>query len=348
MEIYEQEKIILETAKALLAKQESELQPSVLLEAYGQLVASYEKMLSDVKFITKISDRLQNRLNNINESLVDQAMKLETAQQVITRQNQELKNEKEKLELNVLERTKELSQAYEDLLVLNKELDNFVYRASHDLRGPIARIKGLCMVGMIDVKDAKGLEYLNMLNSNAVQMDNILERLLAVNKLKNFDPAFGWYLIANLLEAARKTASTVMGYDQIKVSFDFDSRLHLFTDQPFFEMLISNLLEYAIKNSVDYRTSVEPFINLRIITQETHLQGFMTYNGQMIPPNLFKQIFHLFQRTSNHPEHSGMELYASNLAAEKLGGKVEVLTSSKEETVFSFNFPNMQMKVVPD
>src|SRR5690606_13504713 len=55
----------------------------------------------------------------------------------------------------------------EDLKFKNNELDTFIYKASHDLRGPIASLMGLYNAATIEIKDPKSLEYLEYINKTA-------------------------------------------------------------------------------------------------------------------------------------------------------------------------------------
>jgi len=55
-----------------------------------------------------------------------------------------------------LTRRKEIE---DNLKLKNLELDTFIYRASHDLRGPISSLMGLYNVVKIDIKDDISLQY---------------------------------------------------------------------------------------------------------------------------------------------------------------------------------------------
>lgn len=65
--IYQREIENLEQSKQFLKK--SEYSKLELQLEYKRLVENYEEIIDQIKIITKISDRLQNKLNNTNEAL---------------------------------------------------------------------------------------------------------------------------------------------------------------------------------------------------------------------------------------------------------------------------------------
>src|SRR5690606_40719367 len=65
------------------------------------------------------------------------------------------------------------------------DLDIFIYKTPHDIRGPLASLKGMCNVALMDVTDALALDYLRKLDLTAERLNSILTRLLIVNQINN-------------------------------------------------------------------------------------------------------------------------------------------------------------------
>ncbi len=346
--MYESERKILQQAKSSL--QDDNLEKEELRKSYAELLSAYEDLLSDTEFVTKVSDRLQRKLNTINDDLVNQTMRLEDAKAVITQQNEELKASKENLENTVRDRTRELKEAYDDLVMANAELDNFAYRAHHDLKGPIARILGLCDVARRDVQDQKAQEYFAHMLKSASDMQEIMRRLLALNRLRESEINLRTFEMKSIVKQIEQQYQRANTNEQLHFRFKYSASL-LHTDLDFFIEILTNLLEYALKNSTVPTTvskQVERHeIFLNFIEQAPNLQIYLFYTGEEIPERLNREIFELFHRTSNHPQHTGMELYTANLATRKLNGKIELISSSEEETVFSVFLPNVIAPFIP-
>src|SRR5690606_6179765 len=121
--------------------------------------------------------------SNLVKKRVNQA--LSDAKVTIEDQNRQLTSLNRNLERMVDARTIELQVANEALKRVNDELDNFIYKTSHDIRGPLASLKGMCNVAIMDVKDPLALDYFNKLDATAEKLNTILTRLLIINQINN-------------------------------------------------------------------------------------------------------------------------------------------------------------------
>ncbi len=336
------EENILKNASLILA--EKNLDTEALYQEYEKLLSAYEVLLSDIQFITRISDRLQNKLTSINDSLTEQTDRLEKAQKLIVEQNGELKTAKLNLEEKVDERTRELKTAYEDLLIVNKELDNFVYRAYHDLRGPIARIAGLCYVAKLDLKDQKSLEYFEQLAPTSAILSKVLDKLLAVNKLKNSIVTSKHFGLEAIAEKAGQMIALLNGDNRVFSQVSFPENCVLHTDEWILERLVEGLVEFALKNinaTSTGNTKMQPLMLKFSRHGENSLKLTLSYKGLLIPEATGKQIFELFHRTTNNPDLIGTELYSANMAALKLKAKITLESSTETETVFAVLLPGV-------
>src|SRR5260370_37132255 len=80
-------------------------------------------------------------------------------------------------------RTKELEQANMEIKMVSLELDNFIYKSSHDIKGPLARLLGICHVAMLDVQDEKSRRYFEMLNQTSQLLNDIFNKLQTVSDI---------------------------------------------------------------------------------------------------------------------------------------------------------------------
>ncbi|MEM9681088.1 MAG: tetratricopeptide repeat protein, partial [Bacteroidota bacterium] len=99
-------------------------------------------LISIILFILYRINQLRRKTNR----------ELAEAKRIIEQQNNVL-------EEKVRERTKELKEANAALMKSNTDLDNFIYKTSHDIRGPLATLQGMCNVALIDIQEQKSRDY---------------------------------------------------------------------------------------------------------------------------------------------------------------------------------------------
>lgn len=340
--MYEKEDHILKWALQLQQGSETDSGQVVHKEDFAKLLAAYEILLNDVKFLTRVSDRLQNKLNMANEDLKTQASSLASAQSMIVRQNEELQKSKENLEEKVTQRTSALREANDELVMAYKALDHFVYRASHDLKGPIASILGLCQVAKMDLYESPALYYIHMLEDTGRRMHDVLTRLVAVNVLKDRDLKPHTFLLSESVNRGLAICGKMDGFEQLQTIIRLPEALLIHTDASVLDLLLENLFAYIFKNIETQEES--PYLRLSALSENDNLQLLLAYNGRKIPEGIADYIFEMFHRTSNHPSHTGMELYSARIASDKLGGVIKLLDSTNEETVFAVFLPHIVVK----
>lgn len=271
---------------------------------------------------------------------------LSEAKGVITIQNQRLQNINRELDGKVKEKTAELLKANEELDKTNKtlsqvndELDNFIYKTSHDIRGPLASLKGICSVALMDVQDPLALDYLTKLDVSSGRLNVILTRLLIVNQINHailnvelidFTPMVDEIL---LLEQKKGLPG------RIKIRKDIDSSLVFHSDRDLFKIILENLIDNSIKFYNDSER-VLPFVNVRIAPYGAkELIVSVVDNGIGIAEAKPDKIFQMFSRASERSGTGGIGLYLCKLATEKLGGQISLRNTPEGHTEFYAIFP---------
>lgn len=333
--MFEKEQHIAQQAQLLLNEN---LTAEEWKTAYAHLALDYADMLADMKFLTKISDRLQNKLALINEETIAHSIELENAKRIIAIQNKELAT-------TVSQKTSDVRNAYSQLLATHSELDQFVYRASHDLKGPIARLLGLCQVAKLEVTDRIATEYLERIGKTSSEMNHILESLLYINMLKSEVAKPCTFNIIEEIEKVYQTLGFLSNYSKTEFNIESESnQLFFYTDIEIFKTIIKNLFEFAIKHT-ESKPNQKPYIHTQIFQKSSDLEIIISYNGIEIPNSNYHLIFNLFHKIANLDESTGTELYTTQLAAYKLHGSVILLESTHEKTTFSLHLPYFDKKM---
>ncbi len=255
---------------------------------------------------------------------------LDSAKRVIENQNH-------LLDQQVQEKTKELVNTNESLSKVNDELDNFIYKTSHDIRGPLASLKGMVNLARMDVKDEKALGYLSKLDLTAEKLNVILTRLLIVNRINHaelkpeavhFDPIIQEIL---LLEVKKGIPA------KVSVEYNVAPDIYLQSDKDMVRLILENLIDNAIKFHNE-SSRVESFVKINVAQEEGLVTVRVIDNGVGISQLNRENIFHMFARASERSETGGIGLYLAKIATEKLGGDIR-LNAADNVTEFVVKFP---------
>lgn len=265
---------------------------------------------------------------------------LSEANRVIEEQNKELTKTNEELDHRVQEKTRDLFLTNESLTEVNEELDNFIYRTSHDIRGPLVTLKGVCNVAMLDVKDDLALDYMRRLDVTAGKLNSILTRLLFVNQINHAELVAVEVNFKTIIEGVINKERSQPLPSNFSIEYDVSPSVKLISDRELVEVILENLIENAIKF---YNTSdrISPFVKIRIRKSgPKQISIQVEDNGIGVSSVDRDQIFHLFVRASERSETGGIGLYLSKLSTQRLGGEIVLRDSSERGSTFLVFLPS--------
>ncbi|MDH4088952.1 MAG: tetratricopeptide repeat-containing sensor histidine kinase [Cyclobacteriaceae bacterium] len=267
--------------------------------------------------------------------------KLSEAKEVIQKQNQELENKNRELDIEVDKKTVDLASANQSLKQVNEELDNFIYKTSHDIRGPLASLKGMCNVALLDVTDPVALDYLRKLDTTAERLNSILTRLVIINQINNSklsSERIDFKAIVNDVLMLEKKKGLP---PDLKIDIDIDPEASIESDKELVRIVLENLIDNAIKFYNDSER-VDSFLDIHISQMDNDsVKVRVVDNGIGISESNPGKLFQMFSRASERSETGGIGLYITKTATEKIGGKIGLLTTPEGYTEFYVIFPAM-------
>ena len=234
----------------------------------------------------------------------------------------------------------EVRSRQEALLRANADLEQFAYSASHDLREPLRSIgiySELLGRDYASVLDAKGREFLGLVQSAAKRMDVLLTDLLEYAHVSSFaKETFEQVPTAKPLEAALKNlGGAIQESDaQIVVGEMPAVRMH--------ESHLSQLFQNLIGNAIKYRKEGE---RLLIQLSARRAEGYWIFtiadNGIGIPPAYKDTIFGIFKRLHSNGRYpgTGMGLAICQRIVERYGGRIWVESEEGQGARFFFTIP---------
>lgn len=232
-------------------------------------------------------------------------------------------------------------QTYRELKDANQELDTFLYKSSHDLRGPIARMQGIINLGLLESNDKEAHLYFNMLNKVTDELNNLLLRLLMIHNINQHEykveelpfAAFVNKIIANYV---RKKVS----HQEVMIINNVPKDLVVCSDGTLLGIILLNLLE----NGEMFADNFKPVIEIEALYLPSGKYVIsITDNGMGVPHEFKEKVFDMFFQGSTRSTGTGLGLYMVRKATKKLGGEIQLL-SGKGKTQFEITLPAEKAK----
>ena len=233
---------------------------------------------------------------------------------------------------------KKVEERTAELLRVNIELDNFIYKTSHDIRGPLATFKGLCMVALFDIKDSVGLELVRLLDLTADKMNTILNRLQIANEINTAELKPELVDIKTCMDEIIAMEKKNGLPPRMIIKHDISNDVVLKSDKKLVRIILENLISNSIK-FYDQSIRVEPYVRIKVSKENNFLLFSVVDNGIGINEDSKNNIFQMFVRASERSQTGGIGLYLSRLATEKLGGTIELVSMPDKLTCFHVKIP---------
>jgi signal transduction histidine kinase len=230
------------------------------------------------------------------------------------------------LEEKVRERTKELEER-------NNQLDVFVYKASHDIKGPLKSMIGLTKLALAETEDPKAAEYFQYIHSTSSKLDNMVEDLLRMGMVKDLVVKHSDVRLKEIILTIIETLKHFPGFEKMKFNIAVPDNYILNTDETLIYSIFQNIIENALKYMDDSKE--QSFLNINFSEEKNRLRLDFEDNGLGIPEESKKRIFDMFYKVNHNSSGSGLGLYLTKFSVEKLGGKMELTSEEKKGTTFT-------------
>jgi len=225
----------------------------------------------------------------------------------------------------------------DDLYKRNKELHEFGYIVSHNLRSPVANIMGITMLLELDKDDPETIDKcINDLKHSINRLDDVIRDLSKI--LSITDGSAGWTkenidvsqvlgnVNADLKEAIKQADASV----RIPSASCF-----LHSNKAYLYSVLFNLIGNAIK----YKSQKRPEINISIDQSPQATTIKVSDNGIGIDLKKHgEDLFKPYKRFSKHLEGKGLGLFLVKSHVEALGGTITVESEPGKGTTFTIIF----------
>jgi PAS domain S-box-containing protein len=231
----------------------------------------------------------------------------------------------------------------EELKIRNTELDNFVYKVSHDLRAPLSSILGLVNLARLPGNTDNPMDYIDIIGEKVEHLDHFIGDVLSHSKNLKMDVTTSQVDFEQIIDRTFKDLNYLQGAKDMERSVKI-SGIAFYSDP----WRISEIFRNLISNAIKYRQlNIErPEIRIKIMIDQRRAEINFSDNGIGIDDVSLAKIFEMFYRATEQSDGSGIGLYIVKNAVDKLGGQINVSSQVNQGTRFSIILPNRISKVV--
>jgi signal transduction histidine kinase len=319
-----------------------------------EIISSISSLVESTKIMAKgnLSHRTQKSSNDeiglLADSFNKMAEELEKQTAWVDNLNEEMV-ERRKAEEMLKEANQQLAASNHELMTLtqklekaNRELKDFVYIASHDLREPLRKITSFGSILKESLEDkltGDDKENMKYMIDGADRMTKMIEGLLAYSRVGSKEVPFEEVDLNETVEQLKQLELS-------KLLEETNATLEVPEPLPKIQAnatQIRQLLQNLVGNGIKYHTKdVKPHIIIRakhIDNGEIRVE--VQDNGIGIEEKYFEDIFKMFRRLHSRQEFegAGIGLSICKKIVEKHNGKIGVESKPGQGSTFWFSLP---------
>lgn len=225
-----------------------------------------------------------------------------------------------------------------EIVQRHKDLEQFTYIVSHNLRLPVANILGFAeILKMEGITASEREEFIELIINSVFKLDEVVKDLNQVLQIRQAihekkELVVLEQVVLDILESIRQ----ILQSENVAIHMDFAKAPALFSIKSYLYSILYNL----ISNSLKYRQrDLQPIIHVHSEIQNDLFRIIYKDNGTGIDMSKYRQdVFGLYKRFHSKVEGKGLGLYMVKTQVESLGGKISLSSEPNKGVVFTLEF----------
>lgn len=218
----------------------------------------------------------------------------------------------------------------------NKELDNFAYIVSHDLKAPLRGIGSLANWLVTDYReklDKEGAEIIDLMINRVERMKNFIDGILQYSRVTRVKEN---YVDLDLNKLVKEVIEMLAPPENIHI--EVENVLPVVKGE---RIYIEQVFQNLIGNSIKFMDKPEGHISINCADTLDYWEFSVADNGSGIDEKYFNKIFMIFQTLQPRDkfESTGVGLSIVKKIIETNGGKIWVESEVGNGATFYFTLP---------
>ncbi|MGL3000653.1 PAS domain-containing protein [Flavobacterium sp. RSSB_23] len=233
---------------------------------------------------------------------------------------------------------KEKEQLIRELTQNNKDLKQFSYITSHNLRAPLSNLIGLLnLIEDIPINNSELSEIINGFKKSTHLLNETINDLVKIIVIKDKISIQKENVTINeVVEHVFSQLKFQIEQSKPILKLNFDEADTIYTNKAYLESILINLLT----NSIKYKSETKK-LKISITIKKTNNSTILKFKDNGIGIDLKRNsehIFGLYQRFHDYPDSKGLGLYLVKSQIESLGGTISIESEVNKGTEFTLTF----------
>ncbi|HEY5919352.1 MAG TPA: PAS domain S-box protein [Chryseolinea sp.] len=287
---------------------------SILEASFNPIHDEQKKIIGAAIFVRDITERkkIEEKLKALNEELVSQNVQMAAQEE-------------------------ELKATLEELSERNFELDQLMYKTSHDLRSPLSSIMGLVNLANLDKDTASRDSYLSKISGRIKKLDDFIRSMLDYARVNRVEVVPEAIDLKGVASGCIRELEHLDNFDNIKTEISSNGTNTFKSDPLRIKVIFGNIISNAYKY---FNSSTQSFLKIKIDIKEDKAKIEFKDNGIGIRDEHLDKIFNMFYRATERSQGSGLGMYIVKQAVEKLDGNITINSKFGEGTEIKVVLPN--------
>lgn len=267
---------------------------------------------------------------------VTEFIRLKRVEAIKNQETEYLLSRTEQMEVEIYARAQEIQAVNKLFEMINKELENFAYITSHDLKAPLRGIDSLANWIINDSGNQlteQSNEWFSLLMNKTRQMNSIIEGILAYSKVGKINHDTTKVDVNQLL---KEIISNLTPPENFSIQCQENMPIFITSRVPL-EQVFLNLISNALKHHNRKDGTIQ--VGFREIND--FYEFFVKDDGPGINPKNHEKIFEIFQtlKSRDHTNNSGIGLSIVKKIVTALKGKITIDSEEGKGCTFTFTWP---------
>ena len=227
-----------------------------------------------------------------------------------------------------------------ELIQKNKDLKQFSYITSHNLRAPLSNLSGLLtLIEDIPIENLELKEILNGFNKSTHLLNETINDLVKVIVIKeNLSLHKEAIKLEDIFTKVIDQLSFLIKSSKPTININLKNASILNSNKAYLESIFLNLITNSLKFKSENRA-----LEINISANKIGNTVTILFSDNGIGIDLKRnhdKVFGLYQRFHNHADSRGLGLYLVKSQVESMGGTIEIESEVNKGTRFTLTFKN--------